>query len=78
MKHERYRLTLLFVLPVSPAHGLLRDVDRNHNERAIQGPPGPPGPPGNSRLFGSHANVTDLVEYMKSKDFTKRKDEVAM
>ncbi len=54
-----------------PAHGLLRDIQQNHNERVIQGPvgpPGPPGPPGHSRLFGSHTNVTDLVEYIKSKE----------
>lgn len=53
-----------------PAHGLLREIQRNHEERIIQGPqgpPGPPGPPGYSRLFGSHTNVTDLVEYIKSK-----------
>lgn len=54
-----------------PAHGLLSDGEWRNNERATQGlpgPPGPPGPPGYSRLFGSYENVTDLVEYFKSKD----------
>lgn len=54
-----------------PAHGLLSDGEWRNNERATQGlpgPPGPPGPPGYSRLFGSNENVTDLVEYFKSKD----------
>lgn len=53
-----------------PAHDLLRDIVRNHNERVTQGPPGlpgPPGPPGYSRLFGSHANATEIVEFIKSK-----------
>ncbi|XP_031655827.1 collagen alpha-1(XIII) chain-like isoform X2 [Oncorhynchus kisutch] len=53
-------------------HGLLRDVVDNRSQleksQVVQGPPGPPGPPGRpgfSRVFGSHSNATDLVEYIR-------------
>lgn len=57
--------TVVFV-----AQGLLRDVERYYNERVVQGlpgPPGPQGPPGYSRLFGSSTNITDIMEFIKSK-----------
>nr|XP_029480421.1 collagen alpha chain CG42342-like [Oncorhynchus nerka] len=54
-------------------HGLLRDVVENRSQleksQVVQGPPGPPGPPGApgfSRVFGSHSNATDLVEYIRA------------
>ncbi|XP_031655826.1 collagen alpha-1(XVII) chain-like isoform X1 [Oncorhynchus kisutch] len=54
-------------------HGLLRDVVDNRSQleksQVVQGPPGPPGPPGRpgfSRVFGSHSNATDLVEYIRA------------
>lgn len=74
-----YLLTLLLFFPTA-AHGLLRDSERYNNERVIQGPPGqpgPPGPPGYSRLFGSHTNVTDLVEYIQSKKAVLRPVEMS-
>lgn len=52
------------------AQGLLHDIERYYNERiarGLQGPPGPPGPPGYSRLFGSSTNITDIMEYIRSK-----------
>lgn len=57
--------TVLFV-----AQGLLQDIERYYNEhvaRGLPGPPGPQGPPGYSRLFGSSTNVTDIMEFIKSK-----------
>lgn len=57
--------TVVFV-----AQGLLRDVERYYNERIVQGlpgPPGPQGPPGYSRIFGSSTNITDIMEFIKSK-----------
>lgn len=57
--------TVVFV-----AQGLLRDVERYYNERVVQGlpgPQGPQGPPGYSRLFGSSTNITDIMEFIKSK-----------
>lgn len=52
------------------AHGVLHDILREYNSSILQGPagpPGPPGPPGSSRWFGSHGNVTELLEYIKCK-----------
>lgn len=57
--------TVVFV-----AQGLLRDIERYYNEhvvRGLPGPPGPQGPPGYSRLFGSSTNITDIMEFIKSK-----------
>lgn len=72
MKPEAQKLFLASPSFLSfAARGVLHDIVREYNSRVFQGPPGPPGPagpPGNSQLFGSHANVTDLVEYIKSKE----------
>lgn len=60
IKHVWKDCWLTLLLGLFAARGLLRDT-----ERVIQGPPGPPG---YSRLFGSDTNVSDLVEYIKSKE----------
>lgn len=71
--------TLFLILIVSHPvdHGLLRDVVENRSQleksQVVQGPPGPPGPPGApgfSRVFGSHCNVTDLMEYIRGDNNT--------